>query len=334
MYKFYFVFLSILLFSCQKEKPDLQSNEPVIMQGEAYGSTYRIVYYSYEKDLNDGIQKVLQDFDKSVNTYIDTSLLSQFNQSESGSAADKMLLELVNLSRTFNIKTNGYFDPSVAPLSDLWGMGNDGPKHSPSQKEVDSVRQIIGLDKISQTDTELLKNDPRVELNFNAITGYVNDKVGQYLDSKKVESYMIEIGGEILAKGIKADSTYWSVGIDKPIENAERELFATLELKNEALATSGNYRKYYMDENGRKIVHTLNPKTGQPEVSPLLSASVIAPTCAEADATATALMAMGLDKALNYVNSRTDLKFFLIWNDQNGKLQSQTFNGFKAQMVE
>ncbi|MDO5656538.1 MAG: FAD:protein FMN transferase [Flavobacteriaceae bacterium] len=326
----------IFFLSCEKkEKTDNSIAEtPQIIEGNAYGSTFKIVYYSHGKDLNPEIEKIMQEFDASVNTYIEDSHLSRFNQSKKGSFADPMMIELFDLSRQLNTKTNGFFDPSVAGLSVLWGFSKEGAKNAPTQIQVDSVLKFTGLQHAQLLNDSLIKKHPSFSLNFNAITGYVNDKIGQYLDSRKVDNYLIEIGGELLAKGIKPDSTYWSVGIDKPVENAEQQLFATLNLKNEALATSGNYRKFYLDEQGRKIVHTINPKTGMPQTTTLLSATVIAKTCAEADATATALMAMGLEKAQEYVSNRTDLKFFLIWSDDVGEYQSKTYNGFEANLID
>lgn len=326
-----FSFISLFLISCQKEVQKEQANEPIVMEGDAYGSTFRIVYYSYDKNFNEEIQQILEEFDHSVNTYIPTSILTKFNESENGSSADRMLLELVSISRNYNTKTNGFYDPSVSPLSDLWGFSSKGIKHSPSDQQVDSVMQFIGLKNISILENALSKTDARVALSFNAITGYVNDEVAKFLDSKKVESYLIEIGGEMIAKGKKPNGDAWTIGIDEPIENAnKRVLNSILELNNEAMATSGNYRKFHIDEEtGQKIVHTMNPKTGYPEISPLLSASVIAPTCAEADATATALMAMGLDKALEYIPTRPELKFYLIWSDENGNYVNKAFNGFE-----
>lgn len=326
-------FSVIFILSCQsKENSDVQENDVQVMEGEAYGSTFRILYYSFNKNYNNEIQEILEEFDHSVNTYIPSSVLSKFNQSEKGSAADRMLLELMRISRNFNTTSNGYFDPSVSPLSDLWGFSSKGIKNSPSERQVDSVMSFIGLENIYIEGDSLGKNDPRISLSFNAITGYVNDQVARFLDEKNVESYLIEIGGEMIAKGKKPSGDSWTIGIDEPIENApDRTLNSVLILENEALATSGNYRKFHVDEEtGQKIVHILNPKSGYPEISPLLSATVIAPTCAEADAMATALMAMGLEKAIEFTTTRPDLKFYFISSDENGNFVSQSFQGFEV----
>lgn len=338
MFRIYIYCMTIffLLGCSQKESEGLQENPAMIMEGEAYGSTFRIVYYSYNKNYNEEIQEVLEEFDHSVNTYIPTSVLTQFNQSEKGGKADRMLLELFRISRNYHSISEGYFDPSISPLSDLWGFSSKGIQHYPSESEVDSVMQFIGLENIQVEGDSLSKNDARIALSFNAITGYVNDQVAKLLDEKHVESYLIEIGGEMIAKGKKPNGESWTIGIDEPIENAnERTLNSILVLNNEALATSGNYRKFMIDEEtGRKIVHILNPKTGYPEISALLSATVIAPTCAEADAIATALMAMGLEKAIEYTEKRPDLKFYFISSDENGEFVNQAFQGFEAQTAE
>ena len=335
MHRFLFLVCLIFVFSCQKKENE-QTNEPITMSGEAYGSTYQIVYYSYGKDLNAEIEEIMNEFDKSVNTYIDDSYLSKFNKSEHGAKADKMLLEMFSISKQFNTTTQGYFDPTVSGLSDLWGFSKKGFKNSPKQQQIDSTLATVGLQNVFAHTDSLSKNDKRITLNFNSMTGYVNDKIAEFLDSKKVENYLIEIGGEILAKGKKPDGTNWKVGIDKPVENLEdREIMAVVSLENQSMATSGNYRKFFVDEKtGQKIVHTMNPKTGKPEASNLLSASVIAKTCAEADAVATATMAMGLEKAKAFAKDRNDLKFYLIWNDENGDLKTENFHVFPIEERE
>lgn len=333
MYKFLSIIsLFFLIMGCKKPETTPTEQQPIVMEGDAYGSTFRIIYYSKDT-LDTEIQEVLETFDHSVNTYIDNSVLTKFNQSTTGSHADKMLLELVKMSKKINQKTDGYYDPSVNPLSDLWGFSSKGIQHSPTRQQVDSVMQFVGLENVEVFEDSLAKKDPRLSLSFNAITGYVNDRVAELLDRKKVDSYLIEIGGEMIAKGLKPNNSSWTIGVDEPIENAkERKLNSILTLTNEAMATSGNYRKFHLDpETGQKIVHTMNPKTGYPEVSALLSASVIAPTCAEADATATALMAMGLEKAQAYINTRKDLKFYLIFNNAQGEFESKAYNGFQIQ---
>lgn len=328
------VILSLFIFvlSCNKRETVSENpprNEPFVLQGEAYGSTYSIQYYSYGKDYNKEIKEILDQFDLSVNTYRPDSYLSKFNHSDRSSNADKMLRELVDISKIFNIKSNGYFDPSVEPLSILWGFSKSSVKNKPTQQQIDSVMQFVGLNHIQSKGDTLYKDDARFQLSFNSITGFVNDKVADFLNQQKIESYLIEIGGEVYAKGIKPDKSQWTVGIDEPYENTQREVKTIVHLNNEALATSGNYRKFHIDPaTGEKIVHTINPITGLAKPSKLLSVTIIAPTTAEADAMATATMAMGYEKALEYIKARQDLKFYLIWLDEHNQMQHQGFNGF------
>lgn len=326
----YIVFISLFLFGCKSTDKKVH-DEPVIMEGNAYGSTFKIVYYA-ENNHNTDIEEILHMFDASVNTYIEDSYLTKFNHSVNGSAADGMLLQMIDLAKEYNRQTQAYYDPSVAPLSHLWGFSKTGLQHTPTDKQVDSVLAFVGLQHLKIKNDSVLKDDARFEMNFNSMTGFVNDQIGEFFKQHQVENYMIEIGGEVLAHGQKLDGDFWTIGIDEPNENqSKRTLNAVVKLKNEALATSGNYRKFFIDkETGRKIVHTMNPQTGYPETSALLSATVIAPTCAEADAIATALMAMGYEKALSYIPTRKDLQFYLIWSDENGIFQSKGFNGFQV----
>lgn len=323
-------FLLILIVGCTSKNKTEKTSDFQILSGDAYGSTFSIVYDS-EEDYSEEITSILNEFDDSVNTYKDDSFLSKFNRSKNGSNSDRMLREVLQISKELNIKTNGFFEPTVAPLMQIWGFyGKNKGSDLATKEEVDSVMNFVGIDKVFVKSDSIFKTDERLGLSFNAITGYINDKVASFLDSKNVENYLVEIGGEIIAKGKNNEGKLWRIGIDQPEEDlSKRELNAVVELNNKALATSGNYRKFHVDtKTGEKIVHTMNPKTGYPERSSLLSATVIASTCAEADATATALMAMGLGRAKEFIKQREDLKIYLIWNDDEKGIVNESFNGF------
>ncbi|MGQ1928760.1 FAD:protein FMN transferase [Ornithobacterium rhinotracheale] len=317
--------LLLLNVGCNKKT---ESTEPTLRyaKGDAFGSTYGIQYYS-DKDLSDEIVKALTFFDDKISTYKSGTDVERFNQSEKGTAVDSIVIDLWKQCQDFNQKTDGYFDPTVQPLSNLYGFKKAKIHNKPSRAQVDSVMQFVGIAKTAVRNDSILKNDTRTELVFNAITGYINDYVAHILDQAGVKSYLVEIGGEIRAKGKKEDGNTWVVGVDVP-KSGDQDLFTTVPLDNESLATSGNYRKFHILDNGDKVVHTMNPIDGTSGISNLLSATVIAPTAAEADATATALMAMGLDKAKAYAQNRKDLKFLLIWTDDKGEFQSEKFNNF------
>lgn len=316
---------SLLLFSCSKQE------NPRLAQGDAFGSTYSIQYYS-EEDLSDEIEAILQFFDDRLSTYREATDVSKFNASKTGEKVAPVLIRLWKDCVKYSAKTHFYFDPTVQPLSNLYGFKRDKIHRIPTQQEIDSVLAFVGVNKVSIKNDSLLKKSPYTELSFNAITGYINDSVAAYLKVKKINNYLVEIGGEITASGKKTNGKNWVVGIDIP-QPGSQQLFTAVTLNNESLATSGNYRKFHILDNGEKVVHTINPITGQNGVSELLSATVVTPSTAEADATATALMAMGLKKARDYAQRRPELKILLIWSE-NGIYKSESFNGFSMAQIK
>ncbi|MBV7439840.1 FAD:protein FMN transferase [Weeksellaceae bacterium TAE3-ERU29] len=324
MRKLLIIFTAFLFFACEKQS----KTELRIAQGNAFGSTYGIQYYS-DKDLDEEIAQALQFFDDKISTYREDTDIAKFNASEKGEKVDSVVLDLWKKCKEYSEKTNGYFDPTVQPLSNLYGFKKSKIHNKPTQQQIDSVLEFIGINKTYIQNDSILKTNPNTQLVFNAITGYINDYVSILLEKEGVKDYLIEIGGEIRAKGKKADGTNWVVGVDVPKEgDTNQELFTTLELNNESLATSGNYRKFHVLDNGDKVVHTMNPITGETGISKLLSATVVTPTTAEADATATALMAMGLEKAQQFAENHKDLKILLIWTDDKGEYLSKKYNGF------
>lgn len=328
--KYISLILGFVLLSCQKEsnikyRSVEKDNHRREIFGDAYGSTFGIVYYS-EIDFSDEIVTILDDFDQLTNTYVTNSDLTQWNKSSKG-FQNKKLYNLAQEAYTYYQKTEGYFDPTVTPLMQLWGFNAKEIKNKPQQAQIDSVMQFVGFEKIKFSPSYVEKKHPQTQLSFNAMTGYVNDQIGTFFKEKNVQNYLIEIGGEILAHGKKSDGKLWQIGIDNPVEGSVNSGYGlVIPLDNEALATSGNYRKF-IEIDGEKIVHTMNPKTGKPKQSPLLSVSVLASSCSEADATATALMAMGLEKAIKYLE-KYPVKAYLIWDEQ-GKWKQKNFNDFK-----
>ncbi len=321
------IFLLIGLFACNPKK-DKPSEFAQGTSGEIFGSGYAIKYYS-EKNLDKEIQKVLYDFNKVANTYDSISLLSQFNKGKILEIKDPILIDITNISKMYEQKTDGYFDPTVTPLMNLWGFSSEKIKHLPTSAEVDSVMQFVGMDKLIISKQKITKTNPKTQLSFNSITGYVNDQMAKMLESHGVTNYLINIGSELTAHGAKPGGETWAVGVDKPIEySTDQKVQIAFPLKNLSLATSGNYRKFYIDQDtGEKIVHTMNPKTGYPAKSKLLSASVIAESCAEADATATALMAMGYEKAVDFVENKSKLPAYFIWSEKDSVI-AKGWNNF------
>ena len=237
-----------------------------------------------------------------------------------------MLYEVLTKARHISQSCQGAFDVTVMPLVNAWGFGFKKGEF-PSDAQIDSLRQFVGYQRIELTRDSLLKKaDSRIMIDCGAIAkGYSVDCVARVLREHGVRNYMIEIGGEVVTKGRNPEGSPWKIGISRPVEDdsSEAGLQTVLELENAALATSGNYHNFYV-RNGRKYAHTIDPRTGYPVEHSLLSATVIAPDCATADAYATAFMVMGLDKAKQILKKNKSLKAYLIFADEQGKLKTES----------
>jgi thiamine biosynthesis lipoprotein len=257
------------------------------------------------------------------------------NEADTAIEVDEYFTDNFNIAQEVATKTNGAFDPTVGNLTRAWGFGFDASKNVDTHI-VDSILEFTGYQKVRIKDGYFIKDDPRISIDFNAIAqGYSVGLLGNFLEQKGIENYLVDIGGEVKAKGNKPDGTEWKVGIEKPAENRNdaRDLKAIVLLKNKSIATSGNYRKFY-EEEGVRYSHTINPKTGYPVQHSLLSVSVLADNTAIADAYATAFMVMGLEKASQFINNDPSLEAFFIYTDEEGNYQTFMTNGFRAVISE
>ncbi len=327
-----FPFLLILLVSCVQQEQWIKNSNT----GDALGTSYSILYLAKDSlDLKQGIDSVFQVVNASMSTYIPSSDISRINKGDSSVVVDAMFREVMTISREVYNKTNGYFDPTVGILVNAWGFG-PGVQTSMDSATVETLRSFVGLDKIKVTeDFRIEKEAPEMQIDFNAIAkGYAIDRLAAFLDTKELQNYLVEVGGEIVAKGEnRIKSQQWVVGIDDPQVTLGRQLKITLNLKDEALASSGNYRKYRIDSlTGQKYVHTIDPKTGFTKNSNVLAASVIAPSCAVADAYATAFMAMDLEASMALLNSNEIIEGYLIYLDTEGKVTEFMTPGFSEKV--
>lgn len=287
--------------------------------GFIFGTTYNITY-QYSDDLNDDIIKVLNEVDASLSPFNDTSIITKINNNV-GVKVNPMFKEVFQKAMEVSKATNGAFDITVAPLVNAWGFGFKASDEV-ERERIDSLKQFIGYEKVKLVDGKIVKSDARVMLDCSAIAkGYGTDAVAHLLSSKGIDNYMVEIGGEVVTKGKNARQQSWHVGVAMPTDDSlcvDNELQTVLSLSNVSLATSGNYRNFYYDGN-RKLAHTIDPKTGYPVQHSLLSATVLAPTCAEADAYATSFMVMGVDKAKEIIKKNGHLFVYFIYSDEMGK---------------
>jgi FAD:protein FMN transferase len=254
------ILVMFLVFAGCRREPDIRS-----FRGNAQGSTYSIVYDNdrniASEDLKIKVGKILHDFDLSLSLYNDSSILSHINRNEDVKP-DTFFSEVFRKSIVISELTGGAFDVTVGPLVRAWGFGPDAHKNF-NPARIDSLLKLVGMDKVSIVKGHVVKSDPRIKLDFNAIAqGYSVDVVCRFFDKLGIKNYLVEIGGEVRARGTKGDAL-WRIGIDKPTDNnmtPGEDLEAIIRITNRALATSGNYRKFYI-ENGVKYSHTIDPKT-------------------------------------------------------------------------
>lgn len=286
--------------------------------GFIFGTVYNITYQS-DKDLQKEIEAELKKVDASLSPFNKNSIISKINRNENVAVND-MFADVFNLSQKISEETDGAFDITVAPLVNAWGFGfkNDT---KPTAASIDSLKQIIGYKKVRLKGKHVVKEDKRIMLDCSAIAkGYGSDAVARLLRSKGIDNFMVEIGGEIVTKGINEKRLPWKIGVTKPVDdslNTNQEIQTILNVTNKAMATSGNYRNFYY-KNGKKYAHTINPKTGYPVQHSILSATVLAADCATADAYATSFMVMGMEKAKEILNKHPELMAYFIYSDKNG----------------
>ncbi len=328
-----------LVISCAREAP-----APVIdvITGRTMGTTYQVSVHPGSMDVEkarEEIDSLLVALNQSVSTYLDSSLISKINDATDTTIwhpIDPRFLSIFEASESIYEATEGAFNPAVGPLVEAWGFGPD-PAQSLSDRQVDSLRRLIDFRSFI-VDREALTLRKRVagaRLDFSAIAkGYGVDLVGVYLESQGLDNYFVEIGGEVRSRGVHPAGRPWRLGIDRPDEQAildERPLQAIFPIADHAIATSGNYRNFY-EKDGEKYVHTINPETGYPEISSLLSVSVIAPTCTEADGYATALMVMGLERAKAFVAEKDELEAYFISGNEQGEFVETLSEGFPEKL--
>jgi thiamine biosynthesis lipoprotein len=303
--------------------------------GMVFGTTYGLKYQC-DSDLQKGIEEELKKVDFSLSPFNPKSIITAVNNNED-TELDDMFLTVYKKAMVVSENTDGAFDITVAPLVNAWGFGfKNGTQ--PGQKQVDSLLATVGYQKVALKDGKVVKQDPRLMLDCSAIAkGFGADVIANYLRSKGVKNFMIEIGGEIVTSGINELRLPWRIGVTKPSDDplGEKggELMTTLNVTDKAMATSGNYRNFYY-KGGKKYAHTIDPKTGYPVQHSLLSATVLADDCATADAYATSFMVMGIEKAKAFLEQHPELMAYFIYSDESDKLAVWFSPSLKDKIVE
>ena len=316
----------ILLTACSTS-PD--PDDPLHdFSGKTMGTTYSVRYSGDSVALLQvGIDSLLRRVNESLSTYISSSRISVLNQSQNGSPIDAHLRVNFLKSLEINEQSGGAFDPSVGPLTEVWGFGYSQKTELPDSSTVDSIRAFVGLKNFQLLGDSLIKLHPKARLDMSAIAkGYGVDQVATYLLSRQIQNFIVEIGGEVRAHGRKSKAKSWMVGIEKPQSGAGRIVQRALPISNRSMATSGNYRNF-KEIGGRKIVHTLSPQTGYPIENDLLSATVLAEDCMTADAWATAFMVMGFERARQKCGELKGIDVVFIYSDSNNEIHEYSSPG-------
>ena len=317
----------ILLFSCSDNNQKMILNQNV---GYVQGTTFNIKYLSSSlQDYKTEFDSIFSEIDLSLSLYIDSSIITRFNKGDTLIRLDSNFLSVFNAFKKVANSTSGNFDCTISPLINAWGFGVTKKEKIDSFLISDLLKKT-GYQKIYLKNDSTLYNPSNVKLNFDALAqGFTVDVIANFLENNNINNFLIEIGGELRAKGKNINNKNWRIGIDKPsniIDNKTR--FQTvIELKNKSVATSGNYRNFYI-ENGKKYSHSINPFNGYPVKHNLLSVTVITDECIYADAYATAFMVMGVKKTKDFLLKNEDLDAFLIYQ-KNNILETWSTNGFK-----
>lgn len=318
-------FIIVLIsHSCKPKK------EYFFYEGLTQGTTFHISYKA-EKNLNKELEKILSDFSSEFSIYDSLSTISKINNNDTSVILSDRFIYLLDVSKKINHNTEGLFDITVGPIVKAWGFGFK-TNQLPDSNTIDSLLNIVGFEKITYKNNRINKSNKSIFLDCNAIAqGFSTDVVSEFLEQNDVKHYLVEIGGEVRAKGVNKNKNTWRIGVDKPIEGTDefnRELQSVIVLDNRSLATSGNYRKFFI-ENGVKYSHTINPKTGYPAKNTLLSVTVLAEKCIDADAYATSFMVMGFEKSVEFLEKHKELDAYFIYSDSDSdKLKEYYTKGF------
>ncbi|MDB4442889.1 FAD:protein FMN transferase [Saprospiraceae bacterium] len=335
----------VLLFSCQNEFQG-SASKFLKIKGETMGTTYHITYEDeLGRNFKNEIDIILLKLNQSVSTYIPDSEISKFNQNKEINTFDRYFRDVTLASQKIFEETDGLFDPTVMPLVNYWGFGYTEKKAITDidSFRVDSLKKLVGFEKIKincdKTNLGLIcsfsKNNPNIQLDYSAIAkGYGVDIVANFFQEKKIKNFLVEIGGELRTSGKNSKKKIWTTAINTPKINAQlNEYEAIIKVFNKGIATSGNYRNFY-EANGEWYGHEINPKTGFPEKSNLLSVTIMADDCMSADAYATAMMVMGLEKSKALAAKVENIDAFFIFANEIGKLETFYTKGFEGIILE
>ena len=318
----------VILTSCGKQP------KKMALQGLAQGSYYAVTYYDEQgRNFQHEIDSIFHAVDMSVNLWVDSSVISKVNRNEKV-VLDQIFIDNFNIAQEAAKLSDGYFDPTVSPIVAAWGFSYKvGDSITPQL--IDSLKQWVDYRKVRIENGKVIKENPAMTLDFNAIAqGYTSDLIAAFLESRGIKSYLVDTGGEIMAKGEKTNGKPWIVGIEKPAENmnSEQVVQTRIALRDKGLVTSGSTRKY-VERNGKRYSHSINPKTGYPVEHNVLSVTVLAENSVWADALASICMVMGLEQSLPLIESLDGIEVYYIYSNEQNELETFATEGFKTLII-
>ncbi|MCE1201231.1 MAG: FAD:protein FMN transferase [Bacteroidia bacterium] len=328
--RFSIILLFILMAASCQRTPKM---EKIVLQGETQGTYYAITYFDDQgQDLRPKIDSVLHVIDLSMSLWVDSSLISRINRGDTTALPDDHFIYNFLLAKEVSAATDGYFDFTIGPLVSAWGFHRKN-RLEMTPKLVDSLKALVDYRRVRIEKKRIVKEDPRISFDFNAIAqGYSVDLIAELLDNLGIEHFIVDIGGEIVARNRKPDGSPWRVGIETPSETKdnERKVETVITLENKGLSTSGSYRKYF-EQDGKRFSHSIDPKTGYPVQHSLMSVTVLAENAAIADAYSTAFMVMGLEKSLEIMDYLGGIEAFFIYYE-DGQYKTKATPGMESLM--
>ncbi|WP_299889093.1 FAD:protein FMN transferase [uncultured Lacinutrix sp.] len=323
--RYYYLLLSIVfLFSCKSEPRNTSVSGPI------FGTFYEVTYTSKNsRNYQKSFDSIFYIINKSMSNYQANSDISKVNKHELN-VVDSHFVKVFNTSKKIYKETDGVFDPTIGKLVNAWNFGSEKNKTKLDSIKVDSLMRFVGFDRILLNNNTLEKKEPKPYIDFNAIAkGYAVDVIGEFLEDKNIKNYMVNIGGELRSKGKNIEKqSGWTIGIENPNFDGSQSYDQVFVLKNKAMATSGTYRKFKLDDNGNRYAHIINTKTGYPTRTNILSVSVIADNCTLADGYATAFQAMGIENVKQFLIKHNELSAYLIFENELKELQTLVLNNF------
>ena len=330
MRKVFLWLIGLVVLSCCDRPP-----QKIVLQGLAQGSYYAVTYFDEQgRNFQHEVDSIFHAVDVSVNLWVDSSIISKVNRNEAVTL-DSIFIDNFNIAQQAAQLSNGYFDPTISPIVAAWGFSyKNGDSITPQL--IDSLKGLVDYRKIRIENGKVVKDNPAIQLDFNAIAqGYTSDLIARFLESRGITNFIVDTGGEIMARGSKPNGSLWIVGIEKPAENmdAERIVQTRITLRDKGLVTSGSTRKY-VERNGRRYSHCIDPTTGYPVEHQVLSVTVLAESSVWADALASICMVMGREASLPLIESMDGVEAYYIFANEQNTLETFATEGFKALIID